>query len=209
MNPHPFLDRYISGQYRRPSGIVGRYIGGLMVKQHAPENGWTVDLLQAQAGNRILEIGFGGGYAIQQLAQVVTQGRLAGVDFSPTMVAATRRRNAAAVAAGRVDLRQADAGKLPYTDSEFDKAYSIHSIYFWREPELALRDIWRVLKPGGLLVLTLQPKSHPGEKGTPDFIPYSGEELEAMLRDAGFRETRIEDGRTTSHRSNYSVIALS
>ena len=41
------LGRYLSGQYRRPSGIVGRYIGGLMVKQHAPENHWTVDLLQA------------------------------------------------------------------------------------------------------------------------------------------------------------------
>ena len=131
MNLHRFLDRYLSRQYRRPSGIVGRYIGGLMVKQHAPENLWTLQVLQAQPGDCILEIGFGGGYAIQQLAQRVTQGRLSGIDFSPAMVAAARRRNAAAVAAGRVDLRHGDAARLPFGEGEFDKAYSIHSVYFW------------------------------------------------------------------------------
>src|SRR5690242_6833353 len=201
------LDRYVSAQYRRPSGIVGRYIGHKMVQQHAPENQWTIDLLQAQPNDYILEIGFGGCYSIQPLSRGVIHGKLAGVDFSTTMVAEARRRNVAAVASRLVDLRHADAGQLPFGAAEFDKAYSIHSIYFWKEPSKALREIHRVLRPAGLLVLTILPKTNPHEVGTSDFTPYSGVELQALLKEAGFRESTIQDGRTEMHKSNYSVIA--
>ena len=202
------LDKFISAQYRRPSGLVGRYIGGLMVKQHAPENGWTVDLLHAQPEDFILEIGFGGGYAIQQLAHIVQRGKLAGVDFSSTMVAEAKKRNAAAVSDGLVDLRYADSSRLPFGDASLNKAFSIHSIYFWGQPLMALREVWRVLKPQGRLILTLLPKATSDEVGTLSFKPYAGRELEEMLKSAGFCETEIKDGRTEAHRSNYSVIGI-
>jgi ubiquinone/menaquinone biosynthesis C-methylase UbiE len=202
------VDKFISGQYRRPSGLVGRYIGGLMVKQHAPENGWTVDLLHAQPEDSILEIGFGGGYAIQQLAHIVQRGKLAGVDFSSTMVAQAKGRNAEAASSGLVDLRYADSSKLPFEEASFNKAFSIHSIYFWGQPLTALREVWRVLKPQGRLILTLLPKATPDEVGTLSFKPYAGWELEEMLKSAGFCETEIKDGRTEAHRSNYSVIGI-
>ncbi len=205
--------KYIDGQYRRPTGIVGRYVGHLMAKQHAPENEWTVSLLNARPTDAILEVGFGAGYAIQHLSRTIGaapagRGRLAGVDVSPAMVAAAKRRNAAAVASGRVDLRRADVSRLPFGSGEFDKAFSIHSIYFWSKPFLSLHEIWRVLKPDGLVVLTLLPKANPAEKGTPQFTPYSGAELEALLKGAGFRETSVRDGRTEAQRSNYSVIGI-
>jgi protein-L-isoaspartate O-methyltransferase len=56
--------RYIAGQYRRPTGLIGRWIGQKMVEQHRAENLWTVALLDVQPADRILEIGFGGGFAI-------------------------------------------------------------------------------------------------------------------------------------------------
>ncbi len=129
--------KYIDGQYRRPTGIVGWWIGRKMAEQHQPENLWTVQLLNLQPGDHVLEIGFGPGFAVQKVAEHLTSGEVGGVDFSRAMVDTAKRRNAAAVRAGKVDLRLGDAAHIPFEDNCFDKAYSIHSIYFW--PDVSRR----------------------------------------------------------------------
>ena len=70
--------RVMDEQYRRPSGLLGRWVGNKMARQHVPENQWTVGLLAAQPHDRILEVGFGPGLAIERLAQQVTDGQIAG-----------------------------------------------------------------------------------------------------------------------------------
>src|SRR6476660_5168526 len=122
--------KYIDGQYRQPTGLVGRWIGGKMARQHQPENRWTVNLLDVHPADHILEIGFGPGIAVEAVANRTANGLVAGIDFSQTMVIAARKRNAANVHAGKVDLRYGDAANLPFAENSFDKAYSIHSIYF-------------------------------------------------------------------------------
>lgn len=201
--------KYIDGQYRQPTGLVGRWIGGKMARQHQPENRWTVNLLEVQSTDHILEVGFGPGIAIEQV--VSRAAYVAGIDFSRTMVAAARRRNATAVRSGKVDLRYGDAASLPFSNEAFDKVYSIHSIYFWPDPAKALSEIYRVLKPGGLLVLTVLPKEkwnpeHPELAGTPECKPYFGEELKIMLGKVGFGSFRIEADPRSDVPSNYSVI---
>ncbi|MEO8396564.1 MAG: class I SAM-dependent methyltransferase [Chloroflexota bacterium] len=203
--------RYIDGQYRQPSGLVGRWIGGKMAKQHQPENIWTVNLLDVQPSDHILEIGFGPGIAIEAVAQRANAGLVAGVDFSPTMVAAARQRNAAAIRAGQVDLRRGDAAHLPFADEDFDQAYSIHSIYFWTNPSAALKEIRRVLKRGGRLILTVLPKEkwnpdNPDAAGTPECIPYTGSDLKRLLLGAGFGDITIAADLRAAFPSNYSVI---
>ncbi|HVU11367.1 MAG TPA: class I SAM-dependent methyltransferase [Phototrophicaceae bacterium] len=203
--------RYMDSQYRRPFGLVGRWIGRTMARQHQPENRWTVDLLDVQPSDHVLEVGFGPGIAVEAVAQRISGGLVAGVDFSPTMVAAARRRNAARVRAGMVDLRLGDAARLPFADGVFDKAFSIHSIYFWPEPLAALREIRRVLKPNGLLILTVLPKEkwnpeHPELAGTPECIPYSGDDLTALLTQAGFGDLHSEADANQTAASNFSVL---
>jgi ubiquinone/menaquinone biosynthesis C-methylase UbiE len=204
--------KYIDGQYRRPSGLVGRWIGGRMARQHQPENRWTVHLLDVKPTDHILEIGFGPGIAVEAVARRASDGLVAGVDFSRIMVAAARQRNAQAVRRGTVDLRHGDAARLPFPDSSFDKGYSIHSIYFWPEPLAAMREACRVLKPAGLFILTVLPKAkwnpdNPDAAGTPECRPYSGDELVSLLTLAGFTDPRIEADTNPEFRSNYSVIA--
>jgi ubiquinone/menaquinone biosynthesis C-methylase UbiE len=192
------LQKIIDSQYRRPSGLLGRWIGRKMMEQHLPENVWTVEVLDPQPEDKILEIGFGPGIAIEQVAYHVTQGLVAGIDFSYTMVSVAKQRNAAAVHSGRVDLRYADVVQIPFADATFDKAYSIHSIYFWQQPLQALREIHRVLKAGGTLILTILPKekwniSNPEMVvGTPECTPYSAKDLETLLQQAGFNQVRVE-----------------
>ena len=170
----------LDSQYRRPSGPLGRKIGREMARDHLPENLWTITQLNPQPSDHILEVGFGPGVAIQKLSEVVTGGSIAGIDYSETMVTEASERNTGAIEAGVVDLRHGDAADLPYEDASFDKAFSIHAIYFWPKPLDALRELHRVLKPGGLLVITMLPKERwpanpPGsspEYGTPECIPY-------------------------------------
>ncbi len=203
--------RYMDGQYRQPSGLVGRWVGRKMARQHQPENLWTVNLLDVQPDDHLLEIGFGPGIAVEAVAQRAPTGLVAGVDFSATMVALARQRNAAAIRAGRVDLRQGDAAHLPFADAAFDQAYSIHSIYFWSNPALALREIHRVLKRGGRLILTVLPKEkwnpeNPDAAGTPDCIPYTGSDLKRLLLSTGFSDITIASDLGDKFPSNYSVI---
>jgi SAM-dependent methyltransferase len=205
------FQKYIARQYRRPSGLIGRWIGQRMADQHRPENLWTVALLDIQLDDRILEIGFGPGHAIQEVAQRLTTGVIAGVDFSATMVQAARRRNAKAVHAGRADLQYGEVAHLPFADSCFDKVFSINSIYFWTEPLVALKEIWRVLKLDGMLIVTFLPLERwdGGDTltATPEFKPYSGDELQALLAGAGFTNVHAEADPNLENRSNYSVIS--
>jgi ubiquinone/menaquinone biosynthesis C-methylase UbiE len=184
-----------------------------MARQHVPENDWTVRLLAAQPDDHILEIGFGPGLAIERLARQVTQGRVRGVDFSQAMVAAASRRNQAAIQRGMVDLHHGDAASLPFEAGSFDKAFSIHSIYFWPQPIQALNEIYRVLRPNGRLILTILPMDDPAESAPApssagySFTPYSGERLAAMLRDVGFSSVEIKSDPEQRSPSNYSVVA--
>src|SRR5262245_59199902 len=107
------FQKIIDSQYRRPSGLLGRWIGRKMMEQHLPENIWTVEILNPQPEDKILEIGFGPGIAVEQVAYRVTKGLVAGIDFSQTMVSVAKQRNAAAVRSGLVDLRHADVLQIP------------------------------------------------------------------------------------------------
>ncbi len=203
--------KYIDGQYRQPTGIIGRWIGSKMAQQHQPETHWTVNLLDVQPTQHILELGFGPGIAVQEVSRRATQGLVAGVDFSRTMVAAARKRNIAGVLTGHVDLRYGDVGQIPFADNSFDSVFSIHSIYFWPDPSAVLVETYRVLKPNGILILTVLPKekwnpSDPDNAGTPECKPYSGSDLKAMLTVAGFTDVRIDADPNPNVPSNFSVI---
>jgi ubiquinone/menaquinone biosynthesis C-methylase UbiE len=173
-----------------------------------------VALLDPQPTDQILEIGFGPGIAIQALARRVPRGLVAGVDFSHTMVATARRRNAAAVKAGRVRLHYATADHLPFADHAFDKAFGIHTIYFWPQPQAALCELHRVLKPGGKLVITVLPREKWGGDdpdavvGTPECRPYTGAEITRMMIAAGFSTTRVVADTDLQRPSNFSVIGV-
>jgi len=189
-----YIETIISNHYRKPSGFIGHIAGNRMARQHEPENSWTVSLLSVQPRDSILELGFGVGATIQQIAALATEGHVAGVDFSRTMVHAARRRNAQSVKAGRVELKYGDAATLPFNDRTFDKVVSIHSLYFWPDPTKAFAEILRVLKPGGIVVLTLLPKERWLGEGTEECRVYRGEDIATMLTEIGFTSTRIEPG---------------
>ncbi len=189
------ISTYIAGKFRRPTGVVGRLVGYLMTRGNAYEAAWTVALLDIQPDDHVLELGFGPGLAIAHAARRATNGLVAGIDYAEAMVRAARTRNAAAMKAGRVDLRQGEVARLPYLDQSFDKTFSIHCIYFWANPIDDLKESRRILKPGGLLAVTIRPKeTWPKERPAPPhlFTLYSGDQVAQLLEMAGFRDVRVE-----------------
>jgi ubiquinone/menaquinone biosynthesis C-methylase UbiE len=137
-------------QLRKPEGILGKVVVPFFMNvSNRQLNNWTIDLLDIKPTDRVLELGFGPGLGICKVAAIATEGLVAGVDFSELMVRKAQKRNAAAIAAGRVDLKQGDVSSLPYDDQTFDKVIAIQLIYFCQPPHIFLKESRRVLKSGG------------------------------------------------------------
>ena len=188
------IARYIARQFSRPTGLLGRVIGRGMARHNEREARWTIDLLRIEPEARVLEIGFGPGVAIQYAAERTTRGHVSGIDCSEAMLQMARKRNWSRLANGLVDLAKADVQSLPYPDDSFDRAFAIHCIYFWRDPAACLREIRRVLRPDGLVAITIRPVHQwQGRKPPADvFHLYRGDEVAKLLSDSGFRRPHVE-----------------
>ncbi|HTI13582.1 MAG TPA: class I SAM-dependent methyltransferase [Dictyobacter sp.] len=203
-----YIDSYMSKQYFRPSGLIGRRIGELMIQQHAPETCWTVELIAARPTDHILELSCGAGRGLELIAASVTEGLVVGLDFSRTMVASSRRRNAQAVRAGRVRVVYGKIEQLPFAEQSFDKVFGIHSLYFWTGPSSILRSILQVLKAGGTLTLTILPRElWPGEDSEQCRI-YAGEQVVEMMLAAGFSSAHIDRGPEQKQFREIAVIGV-
>ena len=188
------IARYIARQFSRPTGLLGRVIGRGMARHNEREARWTIDLLAIEPDARVLEIGFGPGVAIQYAAERATRGHVSGIDCSEAMLTMARKRNVSWLADGLVDLTKADVQSLPYPDDSFDRAFAIHCIYFWRDPAVCLREIRRVLRPEGVVAITIRPINQwQGRKPPADvFHLYRGDEVAKLLSDSGFRHPHVE-----------------
>jgi arsenite methyltransferase len=110
--------------------------------------------LRASAGEAILDLGSGPGFLSCELAQEVgASGRIVAVDISPDMNSIASKRIAAAGLGDRVDIFEGDATALAFADATFDAAVSIQVIEYLAEPDVALHQLFRVLRPGGRLVI--------------------------------------------------------
>lgn len=183
--------RVLRAQFGRPAGVVGRLVGRIMAT--APSNNerirWTLGLLDIKPSDRVLEIGFGPGVAIELASELAVNGFVAGVDHSSVMLQQASRRNAARVRERRVALLEGTAERLPRFDGPFDKIFTINSIHFWSEPLRCLRKLREHLAPGGLIAVTLQPRSR---SATDEMAGIIGHELVNDLERAGFSACRLE-----------------
>jgi ubiquinone/menaquinone biosynthesis C-methylase UbiE len=99
-------------------------------------------------GSRLLDVGCGTG---EQLALLAERFVCAGCDPSEAMLSYARRRNP------EIPFRRAAADALPYDDDEFDVVLSIEVFRYLERPGPALAELRRVLRPGGLCLLTFAP----------------------------------------------------
>lgn len=178
----------IHSQFAHPEGWVGRLVGVILAWKNRERNAWALSMLDIQPEDRVLEIGFGPGQAIQEATKLTPNGFVAGIDLSEVMVTQASQRNAAAIRSGHVLLQQGAESPLPFEDSKFTKAFAVNSIQFWSNPDAGLQEVKRVLKPGGRVAIIIQPMW----AKTEGEVRAVGEKLESQLKQAGFRQVRLE-----------------
>ena len=181
------LNSLLDAAFAHPRGLLGR-LGAMIMARSEQRNEWVVSQLDVQPRDFVLEVGFGPGTVIEMLAQKAVMGCVIGVDASPLMAKQASERNAEAIDQKRVLLEQGLAEKLPLTDHFIDKALSINSVHVWSDSLAGVEEIHRVLKPGGLIALAIQPVW----VRTDNEVREIGAGLEDLLTKAGFRQTRLE-----------------
>jgi len=173
---------YMMRQCRKPKGPLGRFIIRSMNQSHAALISWGLTHVQVGSSDTVLDVGCGGGVAIEMLATMADRGSVHGVDYSAASVAAARSRNRSALESGRVTIELGSVSRLPFSDDRFDLVTAFETHYYWPDLVADLREIRRVLKPGGTLLiiaeLYLKPnfgrldklamKPHGGTLHTPD-----------------------------------------
>jgi SAM-dependent methyltransferase len=161
-------------------------MGRLMNHRNARMNAFAVEQLELQRGDRVLEIGFGGGVNLPALVERATF--VAGADPSPDVVKRAKARFAAAMKAGRADFRVGTVEAIPFETARFGKVCTVNTVYFWRSLDAGFAEIHRVLAPGGRIVVGFLPKTWMDLMGVPPdiFTPRTLEEVIAALEQAGF-----------------------
>lgn len=178
-------------QFGQPHGAAGRVAGWVMAHRgsNRQRNLWVVSLLDVQPTDRVLEIGFGPGLTIAELARRATRGHIYGIDHSDVMVHQASKRNAAAIRAQRVELLHTSVDRLPLFDEPLDTIVAVNSAGFWPNPTEQLSELRGLLRPGGRIALASQPRS---ADATADTTDRAGRELHDRLTQAGFTQARTE-----------------
>jgi len=177
---------------RRPSGAQARSTYGDPV-YHYPNFRVILAELALTADDVLLEVGCGGGALLRDA--LASGCRAAAVDHSPDMVRLARETNREAVAAGRLEVREASADRLPFADETFTCAAMTAVLGFLPDPVAALAEIRRVLHPGGRLVVLGSDPEVKGTMAAPEPFAsrlrfYDDDELARLGRDAGYASVR-------------------
>jgi ubiquinone/menaquinone biosynthesis C-methylase UbiE len=189
--------QHVSGigrQFAHPRGILGQLAGYLLARTATARSLWVLSQLNLQPDDRVLEVGFGPGMDVQRVSAITVDGFVAGIDASAVMVRQAHKRNAAAIRAGKVELRPTSMDEpLPYPDASFTKVFSINSFPFWRNQGAALREAHRALRPGGVIAIAVQPVMR---GATAELVRSTGEWLAGHLEESGFRNVSTRVGPT-------------
>jgi SAM-dependent methyltransferase len=113
-----------------------------------------ISLLNLAAGQSIIDVGCGSGVLLPMLAKAVgSAGKVVGVDYSPAMVRDAEKKVETEGLSQIVSVREADARRLPFADRSFDAAHCERLLMHLEDPNTALTEMVRVVRPGGRIVV--------------------------------------------------------
>ena len=181
---------------RKPVGFSGKIMVVMMNLGHSPVARWGLRFLELAPDARVLDCGCGGGANIKRLLKLCPKGKVQGIDYSAVSVEKARKVNAGAIAAGQCTVQQASVAELPFEAEQFDVVTAFETVYFWLELAQNFREVYRVLKPGGIFFICNESNgdTDKDEKWTEiisGMTIYKDIELKAYLEQAGFHDVQI------------------
>ncbi len=170
-----------------------------MEREHLPIVLPMLEQMQLEPAENVLDVGCGNGWLCRLIAGCIPEGRVVGMDVSDEMVGRARQ---ASVGLGHVMFVVGGVDEIPWEDNFFTRVISVESAYYWPDPARGLREIFRVLRPGGsawVLINYYRDNLHCHQWGALLAVPtrlLSAEEWMGLLREAGFSDVarrRIPD----------------
>ena len=140
-------------QYRYPAGAIGKTVDANMNKGHWDLTTWGLKHVSIKSDSVILDVGCGGGKTISRLARRANKGKVYGLDQSADMVDYSRQLNRKLISKNRVEIVHNSVEKTGFKDEFFDLVIAIETYYFWNNLADAFREIKRILKKEGFLLI--------------------------------------------------------
>ena len=151
------LSHFLRSQFSSPSGWFGSLVVAPFLNvtnMRSIDTG--IELLEPDIDDRVLDVGFGGGYSLMALARRLSQGAVVGVDYSHDMVNIATNLIREKHLNSRVHVCRRDVAKLPFPEESFDKVLTVNTIYYWPSLTVELCEIARVLKSRGRLAVVFR-----------------------------------------------------
>jgi SAM-dependent methyltransferase len=186
--------RDIADQYRKPTGLIGRWIARRIERLNLPKYPKLVNGLNITDTDYILEIGFGSGLALKLIGERNPHCQLEGIDFSELMVDKATKINKKLIITGRLKLFLGDFLSTDLPRSGYSKVFCINVIYFWETLGIPFQKIFNLLQEGGIFGIYMT-RSEDIIKvdyaRSPIFHKYSEEEVTAQLQAVGFSDINV------------------
>jgi len=191
------LGRLLS-QSGKPRGRFGRFLVRGMNFGHSGLTRWGLTKVEIRENATVLDIGCGGGRALERLASLASLGKVVGIDYSEDSVAVARKRNQRLIATGRVEVLHGSVSSMPFPDATFDCVSAVETYYFWPDIAADLAEVQRVMKPSGQMVIIAgMYRGSSFDKRNMRLIRAGGmrcfsvQEFEETLQDAGFSAVAV------------------
>ncbi len=191
------LGRLLS-QSGKPRGRFGRFLVRAMNFGHSGLTRWGLTKVEIRDNATVLDIGCGGGRALERLASLAILGKVVGIDYSEDSVAVARKRTQRLIATGRVEVLHGSVSSMPFPDATFDCVLAVETYYFWPDIAADLAEVRRVMKPSGQMVIIAgMYRGSRFDKRNMRLIRAGGmrcfsvQEFEETLQDAGFSAVAV------------------
>ena len=186
--------REVARQLRNPEGADGLEIAERLNSTNAEMITTAIQTLGLSDNNTVLELGPGNGQHVSEVLAMAEGLDYVGLEISETMWAEAKARNSTPPPLTSIGFELYDGSVFPFGDEEFDRLFTVNTIYFWEDPAHTLSEVHRVLKPGGRAVvafvdapfLAARPFAQYG------FTPYDAESITHLVAGSVFQRVEIE-----------------
>ncbi|MEY8845850.1 class I SAM-dependent methyltransferase [Bacillus safensis] len=186
------IQSWIGKQMREPKGLFSKWVARYMEKNHHNINEWTLQLLNIQENDRILEIGTGRGITLSKVAEKLDRGKVYGVDASRHMIKYAKRKHKKLAEQDKAVITLGKAEQLPFEDRSFNKLFTVQTIYYLKDIEQVMKEVYRVLQVDGEVFLSFQKQELIQEqKRSTSFSSYSEQEISHLFSAYHFREVSV------------------
>ena len=181
-------------QFLLPRGFVGRMTYSMMNIGHKAIYKNVAEVLAPQLDDHLLDVPCGNGHFLRKFAPQVCS--IAGLDISELGIRLASKKHADRLAAGTAEFVCGDAAELPWQDGRFTAVASMGGLPAFSQPEESLKQIYRVLRPGGRAVLSIEWNAEDGKDRTKEHEKYgfriwTEDEVRALMEEAGFSDVSI------------------